>query len=65
MGWYDSGGFEVKPGERIGRERKFVIRMWMHEPLGWALVTVTETDLRKVRRDINRVLKEVDDAKKR
>ena len=60
MSWMDDGGFEIKTFTRNGVT---MARMVFCTSTGNFNVTLTKTDVQRVRRECNRILKEMEGTK--
>ena len=60
MSWMDDGGFEIKT---FARNRVTMARMSFRPSTGNFDVTLSKTEVQRVRRECSRILKEMEETK--
>lgn len=60
MSWMDDGGFEIKT---FARNRVTMARMSFRTSTGNFDVTLSKTEVQRVRRECSRILKEMEETK--
>lgn len=60
MSWMDDGGFEIKT---FARNRVTMARMSFRTATGNFNVTLSKTEVQRVRRECGRILKEMEETK--
>ena len=60
MSWMDDGGFEIKT---FARNRVTMARMSFRTSTGSFDVTLSKTEVQRVRRECSRILKEMEETK--
>ena len=60
MSWMDDGGFEIKT---FARSRVTMARMSFRTSTGNFDVTLSKTEVQRVRRECSRILKEMEETK--
>lgn len=60
MSWMDDGGFEIKTFAKNGVT---MARMSLRTSTGQYDFTITKTEVQRIRRECNRILKEMEETK--